>query len=37
MVIPAQASNSSRVAGHAAQALLVFNIPQLKEETNMYD
>lgn len=29
MVIPAQTSNPCCVAGHAAQALLIFNIPQL--------
>lgn len=29
MVIPAQTSNPRCVAGHAAQALLIFNIPQL--------
>lgn len=28
--IPAQTTNSSCVAGHAAKTLLVFNIPQLR-------
>lgn len=29
MVIPAQTTNPRCVAGHAAQALLIFDIPQL--------
>ncbi len=32
VVIPAQAADSSRMAGHAAQTLLVVNIPQLRKQ-----